>query len=90
MEEAKTLKKSHKCTTAKKKKQGDEEYAKTSRVAKQIVQVIGGEHEASTLHAIALNNIPEHALQQFLQTRTREDRAARREAVVEKLMQTAF
>ncbi len=63
-------------------------------MAKQILQEIGGEHEASALHAIAvldsLNNIPEHALKQFIQKRSRADRAAHRMAVVEKLMQSAF
>ena len=85
---AKTLKYSHgpNCNS-KKQKQGDEEYAKTSRAAKQVVHEIGGEHEANTLNAIAmldsLNNISDHAIKQLIQTRTRADRAARRQDMVQ-------
>ncbi len=92
---AKTLKYSHapNCN-GKKQKQGDEEYAKTSRAAKQVVQEIGGEHEANTLDAIAmldsLNKIPDHAIKHFIQARTRPVRATRRETMMHKLVQTAF
>jgi hypothetical protein len=92
---AKTLKYSHgpNCS-AKKQKQGDEEFASTLRVAKQVVQEIGGEHEASTLYAFAmleaLNNVPEHVIEHHIRTRQRASRAVRRQEMVEKLMQHAF
>ena len=63
----KTLKYSHgpNCVIQKQKQsQENEEYAKTSYVAKQIVREIGGEHEANTLDAFAmldsLNNFSNH------------------------------
>ena len=93
----KTLKYSHgpNCVIQKQKQsQENEEYAKTSYAAKQIVQEIGGELEASALHAIAmldsLNNISDHAIKQFIQTRTRAERATRREAMVANLLKNAF
>ena len=92
---AKTLKYSHgpNCS-AKKQKQGDEEFANTLSTAKQIAHEIGGEHGANALEAFAmfesLNNVPEHVIEHHIRTRQRASRAVRRQEMVEKLMQNAF
>ena len=94
---AKTLEYSHRanCVSKKQKQsQEDEENAKLSHVAKQLAQEVGGVAGANTLHAIgmldSLNNIPDHAIKQLIQTRGREERATRREAMVAKLVQNAL
>ena len=92
---AKTLKYSHgpNCS-AKKQKQGDEDFANTLSAAKQIVHEIGGEHEGRTLEAFAilesLDKVPEHVIEHHIRTRQRASRAVRRQEMVEKLMQNAF
>ena len=91
----KTLKYSHgpNCSS-KKQKKGDEEFAKTLHTAKQIVHEIGGEHEANTLDSCAmfesLKNVPEHVIEQHIRTRSRAERATRRETMMHKLMRTAL
>ena len=94
---AKTLKYSHgpNCVIQKQKQsQENEEYAKLSHTAKQVAQETGGEDGANALHAIglldSLNNISERDIKHFLQTRTRTERATRREAMVANLMKNAF
>lgn len=94
---AKTLKYSHgpNCASKKQKQsQENEEYVQLSQMAKQLAQEEGGVAGANALHAIglldSLNSIPDHAIKQFIQTRTRAERATRRETMVANLMQNAF
>ena len=94
---AKTLKYSHgpNCVIHKQKQsQEDEEYAKMSHTAKQLAQEVGGESGASALHAIgmldSLNNFSNHDIKQHIQSRAREERATRREAMVANLVKNAF
>ena len=92
---AKTLKYSHgpNCS-AKKQKQGDEDFANTLSAAKQVLHEIGGEHEGRTLEAFAilesLDKVPEHVIEHHIRTRQRASRAVRRQEMVDKLMQNAF
>ncbi len=68
-----------------------------SRTAKQIAQEVGAEDGANALSAIgmvdSLNNVPGHVIDHLIRKRmsnTRTERSARRETMVQKLMQTAF
>ena len=76
------------------KKQKNEEYANMSHTAKRLAQEVGGEDGANALHAISildsLSQIPDHAIHHLIRTRSREERATRREAMVAKLVQNAF
>ena len=94
---AKILKYSHgpNCVIHKRKQsQEDEEYAKLSHTAKQLAQEVGGESGASALHAIgmldSLSNFSNHDIKQHIQSRVREERATRREAMVANLVKNAF
>ena len=94
---AKTLKYSHgpNCVIHKQKQcREDEEYAKMSHTAKQLAQEVGGESGASALHAIgmldSLSNFSNHDIKQHIQSRAREERATRREAMVANLVKNAF
>ena len=94
---AKTLKYSHgpNCVINKQKQsQEDEEDAKRSHTAKQLAQEVGGESGASALHAIgmldSLSNFSNHDIKQHIQSRAREERATRREAMVANLVKNAF
>ena len=94
---AKTLKYSHgpNCVIHKQKQcREDDEYAKRSHTAKQLAQEVGGESGASALHAIgmidSLNNFSNHDIKQHIQSRAREERATRREAMVANLVKNAF
>ena len=93
---AKTLRYGHgpNCS-AKKQNQSEEndEFVKLAQVAKQVAREVGGESEATTLHAIgvleSLNSIPDRVTNRMIQTRTRASRAVRRQETVEKLIQNA-
>ena len=93
---AQTLRYSHgpNCQS-KKQKQSEEnnEFVKLAQVAKQVAREVGGESEATTLHAIgmleSLNSIPDHVINRMIQTRTRSSRAVRRQEMVEKVIQSA-
>ena len=94
---AKTLKYSHgpNCVIHKQKQsKEDEEYANMSHKAKQLAQEVGGESGASALHAIgmldSLSNFSNHDIKQHIQSRAREERATRREAMVANLVKNAF
>ena len=94
---AKTLKYSHgpNCVIHKQKQsREDEEYTKMSHTAKQLAQEVGGESGASALHAIgmldSLSNFSNHDIKQHIQSRAREERATRREAMVANLVKNAF
>ena len=97
---AKTLKYSHRpnCMSKRQKQSHEkEEYARLSGAAKQLAQDEGGVGGANALCAIemldSLNNVPEHVIRDIVQKRMttkRTERDARREDIVQKLMQNAF
>ena len=93
----KTLRYSHGPNCVAKKQQRsekDDACAKLSHTAKQLAQEVGGEDGEYASHAISmldsLNRLPDHLVNHMLHTRTRANRATRREAMVAKLIQSAF